>query len=89
MIIVGAKGFAKELLEILYRDYRYKDIFFYDDVNKEQPDLLFNKFKIISAQMAGISGNFIEAITCCTMRINFLPTDFDRLRLNRNTYSSR
>jgi len=47
MIIVGARGFAKELLEVLYRDYRYKDIFFYDDINKGQPELLFNKFKIL------------------------------------------
>ena len=47
MIIAGAKGFAKELLEILYRDYRYKDISFYDDVSKDLPDSLFGKFKII------------------------------------------
>lgn len=50
MIIAGAKGFAKELLEILYRDYRYKDISFYDDVTKDLPDSLFGKFKVIKTK---------------------------------------
>jgi sugar O-acyltransferase (sialic acid O-acetyltransferase NeuD family) len=50
MIIAGAKGFAKELLEILYRDYRYKEISFYDDVSKELPDSLFGRFKIIKTK---------------------------------------
>ena len=50
MIIAGAKGFAKELLEILYRDYRYKDISFYDDVTEGLPDALFGKFSIIKTQ---------------------------------------
>ena len=50
MIIAGAKGFAKELLEILYRDYRYKEIAFYDDVSKELPETLFGKFKIIKTK---------------------------------------
>ena len=27
--------------------------------------------------------------TCCTMRMNFLPIDFDLRRLNRKTYSSK
>jgi len=50
MIIAGAKGFAKELLEILYRDYRYKDISFYDDVTQGLPDTLFGKFSIIKTK---------------------------------------
>ena len=50
MIIAGAKGFAKELLELLYRDYRYKEIMFYDDVSPELPDTLFGKFKILKSQ---------------------------------------
>jgi sugar O-acyltransferase (sialic acid O-acetyltransferase NeuD family) len=50
MIIAGAKGFAKELLEILYRDYQYKEILFYDDVTPELPDTLFGRFNIIRSQ---------------------------------------
>ena len=50
MIIVGAKGFAKELLEILYRDYHYKDISFYDDLTQGLPDKLFGKFPIIKSK---------------------------------------
>jgi sugar O-acyltransferase (sialic acid O-acetyltransferase NeuD family) len=50
MIIAGAKGFAKELLEVLYRDYRYKEILFYDDVSLGLPDTLYGKFKIIKTK---------------------------------------
>lgn len=50
MIIAGAKGFAKELLEVLYRDYKYQEIFFYDDLTKGQADMLFNKFKVIKTK---------------------------------------
>jgi sugar O-acyltransferase (sialic acid O-acetyltransferase NeuD family) len=50
MIIAGARGFAKELLEIIYRDYRYKEISFYDDVSKGLPEKLFRKFPIIKTK---------------------------------------
>ena len=50
MIIAGAKGFAKELLEIIYRDYRYKDISFYDDVSQGLPNTLFGRFPIIKTK---------------------------------------
>ena len=33
MLIVGAKGFAKEVLEVLYQNEYKKEIVFYDDVN--------------------------------------------------------
>lgn len=47
MLIVGAKGFAKEVLEIVYKDYPGEDIVFYDDVSEDLPDLLYGKFKIV------------------------------------------
>ena len=50
MIIAGAKGFAKELLEVVYRDYKYKDIIFYDDISKSLPDTLFGRFKVIKTK---------------------------------------
>ncbi|MEJ2594743.1 MAG: acetyltransferase [bacterium] len=51
MIIAGAKGFAKELLEIVYRDYRYKEISFYDDVSPKLPDKLFGRFLILKTKV--------------------------------------
>ena len=47
MIIVGAKGFAKEVLEILHQNNQLVGIAFYDDVNQDLPDLLFGKFPIL------------------------------------------
>ena len=40
MLIVGAKGFAKEVLEVLHQLNETEDVVFYDDVNKDAPDFL-------------------------------------------------
>lgn len=48
MLIIGAKGFAKEVLETLYVENKYFDrIYFYDDVNDEIGTHLYGKFEII------------------------------------------
>jgi sugar O-acyltransferase (sialic acid O-acetyltransferase NeuD family) len=47
MLIVGAKGFAKEVLEILHQLNETRNLVFYDDVNNNTPDLLFNCFPVI------------------------------------------
>ena len=47
MIIVGAKGFAKELLEILHQNNQLEDLAFYDDINLTDSNLLFGKFPIL------------------------------------------
>lgn len=49
MIIVGAKGFAKEILQIISVEMGVKDdeIVFFDDVSKDLPEKLFNRFSII------------------------------------------
>jgi sugar O-acyltransferase (sialic acid O-acetyltransferase NeuD family) len=47
MVIIGAKGFAKEVLEIYHQLGRDKQIYFYDDSTTDLPKLLFDKFKII------------------------------------------
>ena len=47
MLIVGAKGFAKELLEVIIRNNSEEEIVFYDDISNDLPELLFNKFRII------------------------------------------
>lgn len=48
MIIIGAKGFAKELLQILDDNGTLDDsLHFYDDISKDLPDLLYGKFLIL------------------------------------------
>lgn len=52
MLIVGAKGFAKEVLEVLTQIGDTKDLVFYDDVNEDIPDILYNIFKILKTPEA-------------------------------------
>lgn len=47
MLIIGAKGFAKELLQILYVNSYGRSIYFYDDINEDVPSPLFNKYIVI------------------------------------------
>lgn len=46
MVIIGAKGFAKEVLEILHKNNDLNELCFYDDINSGGPDNLFGKFRI-------------------------------------------
>jgi sugar O-acyltransferase (sialic acid O-acetyltransferase NeuD family) len=47
MIIIGAGGFAKELLELIVRDYPENEIFLYDDVSADVPGYLYDRFKVL------------------------------------------
>ena len=47
MIVIGAKGLAKEILEILKQENKLTNLAFYDDVNTDIGDLLFNQFPIL------------------------------------------
>lgn len=48
MIIIGAKGFAKELLQVLDDNVELKkDLSFFDDISSDLPDLLYGRFKIV------------------------------------------
>lgn len=47
MLIIGAKGFAKNVLEILVKNDFQDEIFFYDDVSSDIGDSLYGKFPII------------------------------------------
>jgi sugar O-acyltransferase (sialic acid O-acetyltransferase NeuD family) len=49
MIIVGAKGFAKEVLQILEENYQTTDLVFYDDISLNN-DMLFNKFQVLKTE---------------------------------------
>lgn len=48
MIIVGSKGFAKEVLEILHQNtYPENKIAFFDNVSNDVPDLLYGRFPVL------------------------------------------
>ena len=47
MLIIGAKGFAKEVLEIAAQNKQLENLCFYDDVNEDIGDKLYNLFQII------------------------------------------
>lgn len=60
MIIVGAKGFAKEVLEVLRQCNQFDNIVFFDDVNIDIPDTLYSQFKVLKSNKE--AQNFIRNI---------------------------
>lgn len=49
MIIIGAKGFAKEVLEVLHQLNQLDNIAFFDDVNSNIPKKIYNQFPVITS----------------------------------------
>lgn len=49
MIIIGAKGFAKEVLEVLHQLNDLDNLVFYDDVNFDMPEILYDRFPILKS----------------------------------------
>jgi sugar O-acyltransferase (sialic acid O-acetyltransferase NeuD family) len=47
MLIIGAKGFAKEVLEVLHQIGETKNLFFFDDISDGLPEKLYEQFEII------------------------------------------
>jgi sugar O-acyltransferase (sialic acid O-acetyltransferase NeuD family) len=47
MLIIGAKGFAKEVLEIFHQLNQLDSIAFYDDINPDIPKFLYEGFPIL------------------------------------------
>lgn len=52
MLIAGAKGFAKELLEVVIQDNANAKVVFYDDVSENLPELIFEKYSILRSEEA-------------------------------------
>ena len=52
MLIVGAKGFAKEVLEVVRQLDELSDLVFYDDINDDVQGTLFGKFPILKTTEA-------------------------------------
>ena len=51
MLIIGAKGFAKEVLEILHQNNELDNLSFYDDLSVDFPDILFDKFPVVKSEV--------------------------------------
>lgn len=49
MLVVGARGFAKELLEVIHQLSLLENLVFYDDLNKDVPDKLYGKFPVLKS----------------------------------------
>jgi sugar O-acyltransferase (sialic acid O-acetyltransferase NeuD family) len=49
MIIIGARGFAKELLEEVLLLNQMEKIVFFDNVNQDNPDVLYSRYKVIKS----------------------------------------
>ncbi len=47
MIIIGAKGFAKEVLQVLFQQNATEGVVFFDDVSTDLPERLYGEFEII------------------------------------------
>lgn len=47
MLIIGAKGHAKEILDVLVKIDPNMNIIFYDDISENLPSSLFDKYKIV------------------------------------------
>lgn len=55
MLIIGAKGFAKELLDVCHQLGETDNLVFYDDVSSDLPEKLFGKFDILCSGEAARS----------------------------------
>jgi sugar O-acyltransferase (sialic acid O-acetyltransferase NeuD family) len=47
MLIIGAKGFAKEVLEVMHQLKQLDKLAFYDDANDDVPEKLFGQFPVL------------------------------------------
>jgi len=49
MLVVGAKGHAKEIIEIINESYTDGSVAFFDNVSKDLPELIYGKYKVINS----------------------------------------
>jgi sugar O-acyltransferase (sialic acid O-acetyltransferase NeuD family) len=47
MIIIGAKGLAKEVLDIFAQRNELENLFFFDDISHDLPEKLYDRFQIL------------------------------------------
>jgi len=51
MVIIGAMGHAKEIVDILDKQNKLSDLYFFDNVTPSLPEKLFDKFPIIRTEI--------------------------------------
>ena len=59
MLIIGAKGFSREVLEIFHQLDQLQNIGFYDDVNMDIGTILYDRFPVLKNE-EGVKEFFIE-----------------------------
>ncbi len=47
MVIIGAKGFAKEVLEVIWQKRFYENIAFFDNISEQIEQILFSEFPVL------------------------------------------
>lgn len=47
MLIIGAKGLAKEVLEIFHQRNELENLYFYDDISTDAPGKLYGQFPVL------------------------------------------
>lgn len=47
MLVIGAKGFAKQILQIFSQRGELENLFFFDNLNKDLPEKLYDQFIIL------------------------------------------
>jgi hypothetical protein len=62
MIIVGAKGFAKELLEVCHQLGRTEALVFFDNVSTDLPEKLYRQFPILRSEQE-VKAHFDKGLT--------------------------
>ena len=63
MLIVGAKGFAKEVLEVLHQLKQLDNLVFYDDVNDDVPAFLYGQFPVLKSKEA--AAHYFKTVDSC------------------------
>ncbi|MBX2966277.1 MAG: acetyltransferase [Cyclobacteriaceae bacterium] len=49
MLVAGASRHAKEILELLHQQNQLDNLQFFDDINREAPDLFYERFPIVKS----------------------------------------
>lgn len=84
MLIAGAGGFAKELIGVLHQMNLLENLVFFDDVSKEPPKYLYNRFPILTTEEEAekyfqrVSGDFVLGVGKPENRY-FLKTRLERV----------
>jgi sugar O-acyltransferase (sialic acid O-acetyltransferase NeuD family) len=60
MLIIGAKGFAKEVLEVIHQLKQLDNLAFYDDVSDDVPEKLFEQFPVLRTTQEAL--NYFKTI---------------------------